>query len=123
MTDREKAVVMAYTGLVMLTGNKFDIFHEYVEKIMGRPVFIHEFPTCEKEIKERAKYDFLALCAEEDPERQHGEWRDFSDEGYVECPFCEHATTCDDNIEELHYCFFCGASLSKKEGGTNEDCD
>lgn len=48
-------------------------------------------------------------------ERPHGEWRDFSDEGFVECPFCEHATNCDDNIEELHYCFFCGAEL-RKEG-------
>ena len=46
-------------------------------------------------------------------ERPHGEWRDFSDMGFVECPFCEHATNCDDNIEELRYCFFCGAELRK----------
>lgn len=52
-------------------------------------------------------------------ERPHGEWIDHSDEGYVECPFCDHATTCDDNIEELHYCFFCGAEL-RKEGEKNE---
>lgn len=52
-------------------------------------------------------------------ERPHGEWRDHSDEGYVECPFCEHATTCNDDIEELHFCFFCGASLVKKEGEHN----
>lgn len=45
--------------------------------------------------------------------RPRGEWRDFSDMGFVECPFCEHATNCDDNIEELHYCFFCGAELRK----------
>ena len=50
---------------------------------------------------------------EVDQKRQHGVWRDYSDEGYVECPFCEHATNCDDNIEELHYCFFCGAELRK----------
>ena len=31
MTDREKAIVMAYTGIAMLTGEKFPIFHEYVE--------------------------------------------------------------------------------------------
>lgn len=46
-----------------------------------------------------------------DRARPRGEWRDFSDMGFVECPFCEHATNCDDNIEELHYCFFCGAEL------------
>lgn len=51
------------------------------------------------------------------PERRIGEWRDYSDDGYVECPFCEHATTCNDDIEELHFCFFCGASMisSKSE--------
>lgn len=53
-------------------------------------------------------------------ERPRGEWRDHSDEGYVECPFCEHATTCNDDIEELHFCFFCGASMVKKEGEADE---
>lgn len=48
-------------------------------------------------------------------ERPHGEWIDHSDEGYVECPFCGHATTCEDNIDDLHYCFFCGAKM-RKEG-------
>lgn len=43
--------------------------------------------------------------------RQTGKWIDYSDEGYVECPFCEHATTCEDNIDELHYCFYCGARM------------
>lgn len=36
MTDREKAIVMAHTGICMLTGDKFRIFHKYVEDIMGR---------------------------------------------------------------------------------------
>lgn len=49
-------------------------------------------------------------------DRPRGEWRDHSDDGYVECPFCEHATTCNDDKEELHFCFFCGASMVKKEG-------
>lgn len=40
-----------------------------------------------------------------------GHWIDYSDEGYVECPFCEHATNCEGNIAELHYCFWCGASM------------
>lgn len=41
-----------------------------------------------------------------------GEWIDYSDEGYVECPFCHSATNCEDNKDELHYCFSCGAELS-----------
>ena len=40
-----------------------------------------------------------------------GEWIDYSDEGYVECPYCHSATNCDGNKDELHYCFSCGAEL------------
>jgi len=68
MTDREKAIVMAYTGVCMLTGNKFEIFHKYVEDIMGRPVWTHEMGVRSiiNEIKEKSKGDFLALCRGED---------------------------------------------------------
>lgn len=64
MTDREKAIVMAYTGVAMLTGEKFGIFHKYVEDIMGRPIWTHEFAILAEEIKERAKPDFLKICEE-----------------------------------------------------------
>lgn len=64
MTDREKAIVMAYTGVCMLKGEKFTIFHQYVEKIMGRPVYTHEMGFLEYEIKEKAREDFLKLCEE-----------------------------------------------------------
>ena len=49
-----------------------------------------------------------------------GHWRDYSEDGYVECPFCEHATNCEDNIDELHYCFYCGAELSADMRGDTE---
>lgn len=64
MTDREKAIVMAYTGICMLTGDKFQIFHKYVEDIMGRPVYTHEMGTkvVDNLIKEKARPDFIALC-------------------------------------------------------------
>ena len=42
---------------------------------------------------------------------RNGEWIDYSDEGYVECPFCHSATNCEGNKDELHYCFSCGAEL------------
>lgn len=49
-------------------------------------------------------------------ERQTGEWIDHSEDfGYVECPFCEHLTNCEGNIDELHYCWNCGAKM-KKDG-------
>ena len=45
-------------------------------------------------------------------ERKEGEWIDHSNEGYVECPFCGSCTTCEDNIDELHFCFNCGNKLT-----------
>jgi len=67
MTDREKAIVMAYTGYCMLTGDKLSVFYEYVESIMGRPVYTHEMGTkvIDNIIKEKAKPDFIALCKED----------------------------------------------------------
>lgn len=78
MTDKEKAIVMAYTGVCMLSGDKFQIFHKYVEEIMGRPVYTHEMAikAIDDEIKEKAKADFIALCAVQDPKtesRKEGE--------------------------------------------------
>ena len=45
------------------------------------------------------------------PERKRGKWIDYTDEGYVECPFCHSATNCDGNKDELHFCFSCGADM------------
>lgn len=46
--------------------------------------------------------------------QKSGKWIDYSDEGYVECPFCGHATNCEDDIDELHYCFYCGARMESE---------
>ena len=48
-------------------------------------------------------------------ERPQGEWIDYSDEGYVECPFCQSATNCEDNKDELHFCWNCGAEMRGDE--------
>ena len=74
MTDREKAIVMAHTGVCMLTGNKFQIFHKYVEKIMGRPVMTHEIGWLADAIKEKSKVDFIALCADESSSENPNKW-------------------------------------------------
>ena len=66
MTDKEKAIVMAHTGICMLTGDKFQIFHKYVEDIMGRPIMTHELGWLADTIKEKSKDDFLVLCAEQE---------------------------------------------------------
>lgn len=78
MTDREKAIVMAHTGICMLTGDKFQIFHKYVEDIMGRPIWTHEIgiESIANEIKEKSKDDFIALCADESSsEKTKSEWQ------------------------------------------------
>lgn len=64
MTKRECAVVMAYTGVVMLTGDNLAVYYNYVKGLIGRPIWTHELAdrTMMDEIKERAKPDFLALC-------------------------------------------------------------
>ena len=74
MTDKEKAIVMAYTGACMLTGDKLQIFHKYVEGIMGRPIWTHEMAQLADEIKEKSKADFMALCADEGSSENPYEW-------------------------------------------------
>lgn len=70
MTDRERAVIMAYTGFVMLAGDKLEIYYKYVESLLGFSVWTHEFLTYADEIKERAKPDFLKLCSGEPLKRE-----------------------------------------------------
>lgn len=79
MTDREKAIVMAYTGACMLTGDKLQIFHKYVEKIMGRPIWTHEMAQLADEIKEKSKDDFIALCADEGGSENPYKWTPVSE--------------------------------------------
>lgn len=68
MTDREKAIVMAYTGICMLEGEKLFEFYKYLEELYERPVYTHEFLTLD--MKERSEKDFMELCRREEPERR-----------------------------------------------------
>lgn len=65
MTDSERAIIMAYTGVCMLEGDKLNIFYKYIEELLGYPVWTHELADRRlwDEIKEKSKSDFLALCA------------------------------------------------------------
>lgn len=62
MTKHEAAVIMAYTGIAMLTGDDFGIFTEYCEKLVGRPIWTHEYPEIERKLKELSKPDFIEIC-------------------------------------------------------------
>ena len=61
MTREESAIISAFTGVL---AGPFDALHEYVEKIMGRPVLTHEMGNAyiAKEIKEKSRADFVALA-------------------------------------------------------------
>lgn len=74
MTDKEKAIVMAYTGICMLAGDKFRIFHKYVEDIMGKPIYTHEIGLLADTIKEKSEADFMALCADESTSEIPNKW-------------------------------------------------
>lgn len=64
MTDRERAIITAYTGVCMLAGRSLLVFYEYIEEIMGRPIWTYELAkkSVEEEIKAKSKADFIALC-------------------------------------------------------------
>lgn len=67
MTDREKAIVMARTGICMLEGEKLDLFYQYLAELFGRPVYTHELPTLQSEIEKRSNADFIKICRDEQP--------------------------------------------------------
>lgn len=68
MTDREKAIVMAFTGYAMLTGDKLGVYYKYIEEKLGRPVMTHEL--AEKSVQETihifSQPDFIELCTASD---------------------------------------------------------
>lgn len=119
MTDKEKAIVMAHTGICMLQGDKFQIFHKYIEDIMGRPIMTHEIGFLEDTIKEKTKADFIALCADDgssENQRPTGRWIDIqyfkADDTYYrpKCPFCSIEPK-----EYSNYCPNCGAKMIESE--------
>lgn len=63
LSPRACAVIMAYTGVAMLSGEKLGHFYKYLAELYGRPIFTHELSYLD-DLADRAKADFLALCAE-----------------------------------------------------------
>lgn len=60
MTKREGAIISAYTGKLC---SSMEELQNYVEKILERPVFTHEFADKETvaEIKNKSEEDFMNL--------------------------------------------------------------
>lgn len=62
MTKKEAAIIMAYTGVTMLTGDDIGVFWKYCESIYGRAIYTHEYPSLADKIKDLSKPDFIELC-------------------------------------------------------------
>ena len=62
MTKHEAVAIETYTGVVMLTGDDRKLIYEYAEKLLGFPIFTHEFPIYADKLKELSKPDFIEIC-------------------------------------------------------------
>lgn len=60
LTREQAAIIGAFTGILC---GPFEDLHQYIEKVMGRPVWTHEMGDREtmERIKELAKPDFMML--------------------------------------------------------------
>lgn len=74
MTDREKAIIMAYTGYTMLTGDKLRLYYQYIQEKVGRPVMAHELAEkpMQETIRILSKPDFVELCRTNDEPLEGG---------------------------------------------------
>ena len=64
MTKHECAIITVYTGITMLQGNDLKYLYEYIDNLMGYPVYTHEISNLLDELKEKSKPDFIKLCKE-----------------------------------------------------------
>ena len=65
MDKKEAAIVTAYTGFLI---GSFRDAHEYMQKILKRPLYTHELAIKEiwDEIRDESKEDFLNIKVEDD---------------------------------------------------------
>lgn len=61
MTHKERLIISAYTGYLMVD---FPELHKFIEETLGRPVWTHELASDKvwAELREKLKDKFLDLC-------------------------------------------------------------
>jgi len=62
LTKEQAAIIGAYTGY---SAGPFADIQEYAEKVLGRPIWTHEFANKKlvADLQEASKVDFISLCA------------------------------------------------------------
>lgn len=120
MTDREKAIVMAYTGICMLQGDKMNEFYKYLAELYGRPVYTHEI--VDLDIAEKSKADFVRICHEEHPERKKGKWIPQNlnkSDGMISTAvyYYPKCSVCGANANYTNFCPNCGAEMLTEDKG------
>ena len=58
LTREQAAIIGAFTGI--LAGPWSDL-HQYAERVLGRPIWTHEFVGLAPELREAARPDFAAI--------------------------------------------------------------
>lgn len=66
LTKEQALIITGFTGITAVA--PFGLFHEDVEKRLGRPVWTHELASKEvwEEIKAAYKDDFMNMCYRHD---------------------------------------------------------
>lgn len=61
LTAEQAAIIGAFTGV---TAGPFADIHEYAERMLGRPIWTHEFARedMQDKLREAARDDFLSIC-------------------------------------------------------------
>lgn len=67
LTKEQAAIIGAYTGFL---AGPFSEMAEYAEKILGRPILTHSYPSVADELREAAKDDFLRVCRKSNTEEE-----------------------------------------------------
>lgn len=112
MTEKEKIIVSAFTGILM---TDFQKVHEYIEKKLGRPVWTHEFAdkAIWEEIKKKSEDDFLDICKKNDNSDCSGKWERIKPgkDYYLKCSKCEMVVLDMTKYIPMNFCPICGAKM------------
>jgi len=122
MTLEEKVICETYTGICFTSGEERGEVYRYAEKLMGRPVYTHEFPGLADQLKDRSRPDFIRVCKGELASTAdvapviHGHWHFFR--SCARCSQCENLESMRGYTEDAWkrfspFCRQCGAKMDE----------